>query len=284
MKYELTFALVAALTSSAFAAFQAPLPEFKNEKQLTEWRAEKASETTSQGYAAEETAFYTGKPYLASSSGYAFKYRSYNPELARWTSEDPSGFPDGANSQFYAPTPTTQIDLMGLVTVSLTGSTEADITGTDVTMTFAQDGKPKQLDGVIAATTTVNFTAPGKNGWIVQQVTNDLSKILNDSDNSQYSPKRLPTSIFWEAWRVLDGSATAGGLDQWNTIGIPDTTHGEYKMTGKIGFYLFTAVSGSSPDSWLDPAPESGGVLSTKTQPTWWNNNGFDRNLTMTWE
>ena len=114
MKYKLTFALVASLTSSAFAAFQAPLPEFKNEKQLAEWRAEKASEATSQGYAAEETAFYTGRPYLASSGGYAFKYRSYNPELARWTSEDPSGFPDGANQNIYAPTPTEEYDVCGL--------------------------------------------------------------------------------------------------------------------------------------------------------------------------
>ena len=114
MKYKLTFALVAALTSTAFAGFQAPLPEFKNEKQLAEWRAEKASEATSQGYAAEETAFFTGKPYLASSGGYAFKYRSYKPELARWTSEDPSGFPDGANGGSYAPIPTCAYDPDGL--------------------------------------------------------------------------------------------------------------------------------------------------------------------------
>ena len=64
MKYKLTFALVASLTSTAFAAFQAPLPEFKNEKQLAEWRAEKTSHVTGQGYAAEETAFYTGKPFI----------------------------------------------------------------------------------------------------------------------------------------------------------------------------------------------------------------------------
>jgi RHS repeat-associated protein len=114
MKTKLTFVLVAALTSTAFAAFQAPLPEFKNEKQLAEWRAEKASESTNQGYASEETAFYTGKPYLASSGGYAFKYRSYNPEVARWTSEDPSGFPDGANQNRYAPKPTSEIDSFGL--------------------------------------------------------------------------------------------------------------------------------------------------------------------------
>jgi len=119
MKYKLTFALVASLSGSAFAAFQAPLPEFKNEKQLAEWRAEKASEASSQGYKAEETAFYTGKPYVDSSGGYAFKYRSYNPELARWTSEDPSGFPDGANGNVYAPTPNSEFDYCGLRSVTL---------------------------------------------------------------------------------------------------------------------------------------------------------------------
>jgi len=98
----ITFALMAIITSSTFAALKAPMPEFKNEKQLAEWRAGKASQATSQGYAKEEPAFYTGKPYLASSSSYAFKYRSYDPEIARWTSEDPSGFPDGANNNLYA--------------------------------------------------------------------------------------------------------------------------------------------------------------------------------------
>ena len=114
MKYKLTFALVAALTSTAFAEFKAPLPEFKNEKQLAEWRAEKASEATSQGYKAEETAFYTGKPYLATSGGYAFKFRSYNPALLRWTSEDPGGFPNGANQHKYAPNPIFELDSLGL--------------------------------------------------------------------------------------------------------------------------------------------------------------------------
>ncbi len=59
-------------------------------------------------------AFFTGRPYLASTDEYAFKYRSYSPQIARWSSEDPSGFPDGANASFYAPIPTTQFDFCGL--------------------------------------------------------------------------------------------------------------------------------------------------------------------------
>ena len=115
MKTKLTLALAAAITSTAFGAMPAHMPEFKNEKQLAEWRAEKAAEPASQGYAAGQSAFYTGKPYVESTGSYAFKYRSYNPELARWTSEDPSGFPDGANGSFYAPTPTYDLDVAGLL-------------------------------------------------------------------------------------------------------------------------------------------------------------------------
>ncbi len=118
MKYKLTFALAASLTSTAFAAFQAPLPEFKNEKQLAEWRAEKAAETKPISVT-QETAFYTGKPYLASSGDYAFKYRKYNPGLARWTSEDPSGFPDGANTHMYVNNSASYcFDFLGLMKVN----------------------------------------------------------------------------------------------------------------------------------------------------------------------
>jgi RHS repeat-associated protein len=110
----ITLALAAVITSTAFAGFNAPLPEFKTPKQLAEWRAEMAAKSQAKTTATQETAFYTGKPYLASSGNYAFKFRSYSPELARWTSEDPSGFPDGANVNAYIPCPTSGFDYMGL--------------------------------------------------------------------------------------------------------------------------------------------------------------------------
>src|ERR1035437_7843586 len=104
---------VAIFGNTAFAAFPAAMPEFKIEKQLATWRAEQASKADTR--TAEEThAFYTGKPYVGSSGGYAFQYRSYNPDLARRPSDDPSGFPDGANQNVYAPTPTSELDYIGL--------------------------------------------------------------------------------------------------------------------------------------------------------------------------
>jgi RHS repeat-associated protein len=97
----------------------APLPEFKTPEQLAKWR----SETTARAEAQQasrpstldsSTPFYTGKPYLAESRSYAFKYRQYSPEMGRWTTVDPSGFPDGANNRVYASVPTSGLDPNGL--------------------------------------------------------------------------------------------------------------------------------------------------------------------------
>jgi RHS repeat-associated protein len=62
-----------------------------------------------------DTYFYTGKPYDADLGEYTFAYRSYNPEVNRWTTPDPSGFPDGANNRIYGATPTSALDPLGLV-------------------------------------------------------------------------------------------------------------------------------------------------------------------------
>jgi RHS repeat-associated protein len=68
--------------------------------------------------------FYTGKPYDADLGTYTYNYRNYDPASARWTTADPSGFPDGANNQVYGPVPTTQVDCQGLfaITGNTTGS------------------------------------------------------------------------------------------------------------------------------------------------------------------
>jgi len=89
--------------------------------------------------------------YLASSAIYSFKYREYNPETSdwreevglrrrssprarkggerrgharvqmnRWTTVDPSGFPDGANNRVYAATPTSEFDPNGFAVYWIT--------------------------------------------------------------------------------------------------------------------------------------------------------------------
>jgi len=138
MNTKLTLALVALITSSALAAIPKVLPEFKNEKQLAEWRAEMAAKAESEPSKLDvrrstldvPPAFYTGKPYIQSTGSYAFKCRNYNPELARWTSEDPSGFPDGANCFSYVNNRTSSyFDFMGLTGKSVLWVTLADLYG-----------------------------------------------------------------------------------------------------------------------------------------------------------
>lgn len=129
MKTKLPLALAATLAGTALGTMPKVMPEFKNAEQIAKWRAEMAAKSESDPSTSDvrsstldvPTAFYTGKPYIESSGSYAFKCRSYNPELARWTSEDPSGFPDGANASSYAPIPTFGIDYGGLFTVDLAG-------------------------------------------------------------------------------------------------------------------------------------------------------------------
>ena len=58
---------------------------------------------------------YTGKPYNKELGAYVFNERNYDPTISRWTTADPSGFPDGANNQAYAPVPTSDFDYQGLL-------------------------------------------------------------------------------------------------------------------------------------------------------------------------
>ena len=124
-----THILLAAIlgTTSAIQAataehkLPAPLPEFKTPEQLAVWRKEMAAKAAAaDALAAKQAvfAFYTGKPFLQETGSYAFKFRQYDPELSRWTSADPSGFPDGANPSIYTSIPTTGCDPYGLYSES----------------------------------------------------------------------------------------------------------------------------------------------------------------------
>lgn len=122
-------AAVLAATSAIQAAttehkLPAPMPAFKTPEQLAVWRKEmnekaKAADALAAKQSnfeptASTSAFYTGKPFLQDTGSYAFKYRNYDPELNRWTTIDPSGFPDGANNTIYSANPLTNFDNNGL--------------------------------------------------------------------------------------------------------------------------------------------------------------------------
>ena len=60
-----------------------------------------------------DAAYFTGKPAVAG-LGRAFLYRNYRPDLAKWQTADPLGYPDGWNSLAYGPnSPLSGFDLLG---------------------------------------------------------------------------------------------------------------------------------------------------------------------------
>lgn len=61
---------------------------------------EKNFEVSAFGEGLEE-GFLTGKPFVRELDGFVFKHRNYSPFTARWTTPDPSGFPDGKNQYLF---------------------------------------------------------------------------------------------------------------------------------------------------------------------------------------
>ena len=74
----------------------------------------------------DRSARFTGKPYDEDLQAYVFPNRIYDPTIKRWRSSDPSGYPDGINSQFYAVIPTIGMDPLGLKTYYIGGAFEFD--------------------------------------------------------------------------------------------------------------------------------------------------------------
>jgi len=64
----------------------------------------------------DNAVFYTGKPYDEDLQAYHFLYRNYSPTQARWTTVDPSGFPDGPNQWLYVNNGVmNKVDALGLM-------------------------------------------------------------------------------------------------------------------------------------------------------------------------
>jgi RHS repeat-associated protein len=57
---------------------------------------------------------FTGKPYDSDMGAHVFPFRNYRSDAGRWTSMDPSGFPDGINNNLYASIAFSEVDPLGL--------------------------------------------------------------------------------------------------------------------------------------------------------------------------
>ena len=63
---------------------------------------------------------YTGKPYNKELGAYVFNSRNYDPQTSRWTTLDPTGYPDGANNRIYSLSPLNSFDPTGARNVTYT--------------------------------------------------------------------------------------------------------------------------------------------------------------------
>lgn len=71
--------------------------------------------STAFGEGLEEGRF-TGKVFVKELGGYSFLHRLFAPELSRWTTSDPSGFPEGTNNSLYVKSdPCGYVDPLGLL-------------------------------------------------------------------------------------------------------------------------------------------------------------------------
>ena len=144
---------------------EVPMPDFQTPAQLAKWRADTTAKTVAKEAAqasasakSESSGFYTGKPYLAESGSYAFKYREYNPEMNRWTTVDPSGFPDGANNRLNVKNRVTStVDDDGLMSLSIDGMSFSFNNGT---LSAAQDFGPTTYNGT-QSDETISVTVSG---------------------------------------------------------------------------------------------------------------------------
>jgi len=68
----------------------------------------------------------TGKHYDEDLEAYVFPYRFYRPDLMRWTTPDPVGYPDGFSSYAYSSSPVNEFDPFGLDVWSNTESKDLD--------------------------------------------------------------------------------------------------------------------------------------------------------------
>lgn len=163
----------------------APLPEFKTPEQLAKWRADQNQKSQPSASSQEGDVFYTGKPYLAESGSYAFKYREYNPEMGRWTTIDPSGFPDGPNNRMYAAVPTSEIDQNGLNLVAVFSLSA--VTGLPI-------NNNSELNNAISASGLFQSVYSDVQTWLHQNVsgngalTVDMTLLGNQTPNGSSNP------------------------------------------------------------------------------------------------
>jgi RHS repeat-associated protein len=194
----LAFAAVSVNLRAATSALPAPLPELMNDEQAAKWTADQEAQAPQASSEQEpSTQFYTGKPYVADAGGYIFKYRTYNPEMARWTTADPSGFPDGVNNRVYASMPLSGVDPDGLSNINITYSTSSNTASkTSSSVVTFGSGSNNDYSSVASITATPSASPmPGSGTIAIDGTTELVSTGTNKSDTAASSSVNVTLSV-----------------------------------------------------------------------------------------
>ena len=203
--------------------------------------------------------FFTGKPYDADLEGYLFRFRTYRPDVARWTSADPSGFPDGANGDAYACNPLSEFDWQGLAVV--TGTTEGVSCGNYIG--FNVTDPPHQI-GANGGLMRVEWTtgSSAQEGLIVQKVM--MTRQVGNEPPMHFN--------YFEVWRI----GVSDLVDTFKFAGWP-SANGSMDIRGEAKYFSTFGMDMQSSPWTRDPNHPSGNLLHFNFEdslPAWWSNGG----------
>lgn len=188
---------------------------------------------------------YTGKRFDPDSRTFAYAFRRYTPETTRWTTPDPTGFPDGANQMRYSPPPTCALDPLGLWFIKVSGpngsserySTSSDgVIGTYAALGLtAQGAEPtsvtiKGLGRGFYNTTFSSLQANNFDSPLALTITVDAAGNLSanrDSDDPDGSDGKLSVGfalqvdkISDQKWKIRMGTAAQTDASGITGLGI----------------------------------------------------------------
>ena len=232
--------------------------------------AKQQAEEKVPGVAAQPASyFYTGKPYDADLGAFTFNYRNYDPEMKRWTTADPSGFPDGANNRLYTNTPTFAFDPNGLE--------EKWITGTfTITANWVEQYK---------LTATANAISLGLPYSVSINIQLDANWILNGATSytrtSGVYPEQATAPSGW-TWSSEPNTIICG-----REYTVANTSYGS-SYQGVTGTTITTSYIGQNdpiPNGWiLTGIILDGKLQATHTEDTYGTLRDGSKDVVYTWE
>lgn len=193
--------------------------------------------------------FYTGKPYI-DGLGYAFLFRNYRPDLGKWPSQDPIGYPDGWNNFAYCGNRVLQfIDFLGcIVTDTFSSIIEAAL---DWGKTYNDPSITSQLEhgsAIYKVDDGYKYTVPNigtETSVIPSPAPNGTEQVATIHSHGAYDPAH-PGHDFSEA---DISSANKSGLPEY--LATPDGRLIEYDPKTKKK----TVISNKLPYDPKDPKP-----------------------------